>query len=79
MLHIFDGPWYVKNEKYMKKRDCNHTFHIFLYFHVAGSTESMKHGYSLDEELNFTSSEYSHSKQYGRVLEPSFQTLRESR
>ena len=59
MLHTFDGPCYTKNQKYMKKRDCNHGFHVFLIFRVAGSIESMQHGYSLDEELNFASNEYS--------------------
>ena len=34
MLHTFDGPYYTKNEKYMKIRDCNHVFHVFLIFHV---------------------------------------------
>ena len=47
MLHTFDGPTF---------------FHVFLIFHVAGSIESMQHGYSLDEELNFASNEYSRSK-----------------
>ena len=51
MLHTFDGPCYMKNEKYMKKRDCNHAFHVFLIFCVVGSIESMQqHGCSLDEE-----------------------------
>ena len=51
MLHTFYGPYYMKNEKYMKKRDCNNVFHVFLIFRVGGSIESMQHGYSLDEEL----------------------------
>ena len=62
MLHTFYGTCYTKTEKYMKTHDCNHIFHVFLIFRVAGSIESMKHGYSLDEELNFTSNEYSRSK-----------------
>ena len=62
MLHTFDGPYYVKNEKYMKKHDCNHIFHVFLNFNVARSIESMQYGYSLDEELNFSSNEYFCSK-----------------
>ena len=62
MLHTFDEPCYTKNEEYMKKRDCNHIFHVFIIFRVEGSIESMKHGYSLDEELNFASNEYSHLK-----------------
>ena len=62
MLHTFDGLCYTKNEKYMKKHDCNHVFHVFLNFHVAGSIKSMQHGYSLDRELNFASNEYSHLK-----------------
>ena len=49
MLHTFDGPYYNKNEKYMKTRDCNHVFQVFLIFRVVGSIESMKHQYSLDE------------------------------
>ena len=44
MLHTFDGPCNKKNEKYMKKRDCNHVFHVFLIYRVAGSIESMQHG-----------------------------------
>ena len=48
MLHISDGPLYTTNEKYMKKHDCNHGFHVFLMFHVVGSIEGMKHGKSLD-------------------------------
>ena len=43
MLHTFDGLFYAKNEKYMKKCDCNHVFHVFLIFRVTGSIESMKH------------------------------------
>ena len=62
MLQTFDGPCYMKNEKYMKKRNCHHVFHVFLIFRVVGPIESMKHWYSLDEELNFASIEYSHSK-----------------
>ena len=62
MLHTFDGPYYMKNEKYMKKRDCNNAFHAFIIFRVAGSIESMKHRYSLDDKLNFASNEYSCSK-----------------
>ena len=48
MLHTFDEPSYTKNEKYMKKRDCNHVFHLFIIFHVAGYIEIMQHGYLLD-------------------------------
>ena len=55
MFHTFDGPCYMKNEKYMKKRDCNHIFNVFLIFFVSGSIESMQHGYSLDKELHFAS------------------------
>ena len=57
MLHTFDEPYYMKNEKYMKKCDCNHVFHVFLIFRVAGSIETMQHGYSLDEESNSASNE----------------------
>ena len=62
MLHTFDELHYTKNEKYIKKRDCNHVFYVFLIFRVVGPIESMQHGYSLDEELNFASNEYSRSK-----------------
>ena len=55
MLHNFDGPCYMKNEKYIKKRDYNHVFHVFLISRVEGSIESMNYGHSLDEELNFAS------------------------
>ena len=48
MLHTFDGPCYMKSEKYNKKRDYNHIFHVFVIFHVVAPIESMKHGYSLD-------------------------------
>ena len=50
MLHTFDGPCYMKYEKYMKKRDCNHVFHVILIFSVAGSIESMQHWYALDDK-----------------------------
>ena len=56
MLHNFDGPYYTKNEKIREKHYCNHVFH------VAGSIESMQHGYSLDEESNLGSKKYFHSK-----------------
>ena len=59
MLHTFDGPYYTKNVKYIKKRDCNPVFHVLLIFLVEGSIESMQHGYSLDEKLIFASNEYS--------------------
>jgi len=55
MLHTSDGPYYMKNERYMKKR-------VFLIFRVAWCIKSMQHGYSLDEELNFTTNKCSHSK-----------------
>ena len=48
MLHPFDGSYYMKNEKYMKKPDCNHVFYVFIIFRVAGSIKSLQHGYSLD-------------------------------
>ena len=32
MLHIFNGPCYTKNEKYMKKRACNHVIRVFFIF-----------------------------------------------
>ena len=62
MLHTFDGTFYMKNEKNMKILIVNMFFHVFLIFRVAGSIKSMQHGYSLDEELNFSSNEYSGSK-----------------
>ena len=62
MLHTFDEAYYTKNEKYMKKPDCNNVFHVFLIFHVEGSIENMQHGYSLDEEPNFGSNECFRSK-----------------
>ena len=37
-------------------------FQVFLVFGVAGSVKSMQCGYSLDEELNSTSNELSHSE-----------------
>jgi len=49
MLHTFDGPYYMKNEKYMKRHD--------YIFHVAGSIESTQHGYSMEEESNYVSNE----------------------
>ena len=62
MLHTFDRPYYTKNEKYMKNVITITFFHVFLIFRVVGSIESMQHGYSLDEESNFASNEYSRSK-----------------
>ena len=62
MLHTFDGLCYTKNEKYMKSVIAITFFHVFLIFRVAGTIESMQRGYSLDEELNFSSNEYSRSK-----------------
>ena len=59
MLHTFDGPCYMKNEKYMKKQYYNHFFHAFHIFCVAGSIESMQHGYPLDAELNSASNKCS--------------------
>ena len=51
MLHNFDGPFYMKNEKYMKNMIAITFFHVFLIFRVVGSIESMQHGYS-DVESN---------------------------
>ena len=62
MLHSFDGPCYMKNEKYMKNVIIITFFYVFLIFCVAESFESMQHGYSLDEELNFSSNENSRLK-----------------
>ena len=62
MLHTFDGPCYMKNEKYMKNMIAIMFFHVFLIFHVAGSIKSIKDEYYLDEELNFVSNKYSCSK-----------------
>ena len=47
-----------KNEKYMKNVIAIMFFNVFLIFHVEVSIKIMKHGYSLDEELNFASNEY---------------------
>jgi len=41
-------------------------FHVFLIFRVVGSIESMKHGYSLDEELNYVFNKCNLSKIVGR-------------
>jgi len=62
MLHTFDGSFYMKNEKYMKKCDCNHNFHVFLIFCVVRFIKSMQDGYSLDEELNYAFNECSYLK-----------------
>ena len=62
MLHVFNGAYYMKNEKYMKNLFAIMFFHVFLNFHVVGSIKGMQYGYSLDEELNFSSNEYSRSK-----------------
>ena len=62
MLHTFDGFHYTKNEKYMKNMIAIAFFHVFIIFRVEQSIKSIPHGYSLDEELNFASNEYSHSK-----------------
>jgi len=59
MLHTLNGPYYTKNKKYTKNMIANIFFHVFLIFHIIGSIESMQHGCSLDEELNFSSNEYS--------------------
>ena len=37
MLNTFDGPYYAKNEKYMKNVFAITFFHVFLIFHVAMS------------------------------------------
>ena len=62
MLHTFDGPFYTKMRNTLKNCDYNDVFQVFLIFRVAGPIESMQHGYSFDEELNFASNEYSCSK-----------------
>ena len=62
MLHTFDGLYNTKNEKYMKYVITITRFHVFLIFYEVRSTKSMQHGYSLDEELNFVSNDYSISK-----------------
>ena len=62
MLHTFDGPCHMKIEKYMKNLIAITFYHVFIIFHVAESIETVQHGYSLDEELNFTFHEYSRSK-----------------
>ena len=55
MLHTFDGPFYIKNEKYIIKVITITFFNVFLIFRAVESIKSMHHGYSLDEELNFAS------------------------
>jgi len=60
MLHTFDEPCYMKNEKYMKSVIVITFFHSFIIFRVEGSIKSMQHGYSFDEELNSTSNECSY-------------------
>ena len=63
--HIFCGSRSMKNEKYKKTRDADINitfFHVFLVFCGARSTKSMPSGYSLDEELNSPSNEWSWSK-----------------
>ena len=62
MLHTFHGSCYTKNEKYIKNVITITFFYVFLIFRVVEFIESMQHGYSLDEELNFSSNEYSYSK-----------------
>ena len=61
MFHTFEGPLHEKLEIH-EKHDFNHVYHVFPIFRVAQSIESMQHGYSLDDELNFASNEYSHLK-----------------
>jgi len=62
MFYTLNGPYYTKNHKYMKNVITVTFFHVFLIFHVAGFIKSMQHRYSLDEELIFSSNEYSHLK-----------------
>ena len=62
MLHTFDGPFYTKNDKYIKSVIAIMIFYVFLIFHVVESIKSMQHGYSLDEESNSISNKCSHSK-----------------
>ena len=62
MFHTFDGPYYTKNDKYMKNVVAITFCHVFLIFHVVDSIETMQHRYSLDEELKFSSNEYSRLK-----------------
>ena len=59
--HVEYFPW-TKNEKYKKMLIEIMFFNVFLIFRVAGFIKIMQHGYSLDEELNFASNEYAHSK-----------------
>ena len=56
--HMFDGPCYPKNKKYLKKHDdvIFMFFQIFLVFGVVGSIKSMPSGYSLDAEFNNSAS-----------------------
>ena len=59
MFLTFDGPCYMKNDKYMENVIAITFFHVFIIFRIGGSIEIMQHGYSLDDELNFASNEYS--------------------
>ena len=43
MLHTFDGPFYMKNEKYKKNVIAITFFHVFLTFLLAGSIKSIQH------------------------------------
>ena len=63
ITHLAYFRWILLHEKCQihEKRDCNHVFHVFLIFCVAGSIKSMQHRYS-DEKLKFSSNEYSLSK-----------------
>ena len=62
MLHTFNGYYYMKNVKYMKKMIAITFFDVFHIFHVVGSIKSMQHQYSSDEKLNSPSNEYFHLK-----------------
>ena len=62
MLHTFDEPFYMKNDKYMKNVIATTFFQVFLIIPIERSIKSMKHGYFLDEEINFACNEYSQSK-----------------
>ena len=62
MFHTFDGLCYMKNGKYIKQMIAMTFFYVFLIFRVEEFIESMQHEYSLDEELNYASNEYSRSK-----------------
>ena len=63
--HTFNGPRYLKNKKYLKKRDDDIMIMFFSgisFLGVVRSIKSMLSGYSLDAEFNSTSNQISRLK-----------------